>query len=49
MNKVFTVLGAIALTFTLSMATEMKCGEGKCGGDMAQKAPKASKKAKCGQ
>ena len=76
MNKVFTVLGAIALTFTLSMAaemkceagkcggdkskTEMKCGSdknktgmkcqaGKCGGDMAQEAPKASKKAKCGQ
>jgi len=31
MNKLLTVLGAIALTFTLSMAAEMKCEAGKCG------------------
>ncbi len=39
MNKLLTVLGAIALTFTLSMAAEGKCGgdkdktEMKCGTD----------------
>lgn len=42
MNKVFTVLGAIALTFTLSMAAEMKCEAGKCGGD------KSKTEMKCG-
>ncbi len=58
MNKLLTILGAIALTFTLSMAgegkcggdkskTEMKCADGKCGGDM-NKSKKKCADGKCG-
>ncbi len=32
MKKLLSVLGAVALTFTLSLATQMKCEAGKCGG-----------------
>ena len=32
MNKILTLLGAVALTFTLATA-EMKCEAGKCGAD----------------
>lgn len=42
MNKLLTILGAIALTFTLSMAAEGKCGEGKCSGDMNKTEKKCS-------
>ena len=46
MNKLLTLLGALALSFTLSTASEMKCEAGKCGG--ADKKDMKCEAGKCG-
>jgi len=46
MKKLLTLLGALALSFTLSNASEMKCEAGKCGG--AEKKEMKCEAGKCG-
>jgi len=47
MKKLLTLLGALALSFTLSNASEMKCEAGKCGGT-EKKEMKKKEGSKCG-